>query len=156
MLHTRMPLYYVDHVKYTNKKMQEKCKREALYRWQYQTHRNMLNNLRHIRKLREEKRLTELAKYVESIMGDYVVLKTNRVMCWKFEFMNEVYNNLALALIGQYTERNLKNAKADYDTLNSLLHLPKDKVLEIKQFVFGDRSTYEDKNDGITVEKGKR
>lgn len=151
-----MPLYYVDYVKYTTKQMQEKCKREALYRWQYQTHRNMINNLRHIQKLREEKRLTELAKYVESVMGDYVVLKTNRVMCWKFEFMNEVYNNLALALIGQYTQRNLKHAKMDYGALKNLLHLPKDKVLDIKQFVFGDRSTYEDKNDGSTDDKSKR
>lgn len=156
MLHTRMPLYYVEDVKYTTKKMQEKCKREALYRWQYQTHRNMINNLRHIRKLREEKRLTELAKYVESVMGDYVVLKTNRVMCWKFEFMNEVYNNLALALIGQYTGRNLKNARTDYEALNKLLNLPKDKVLDIKKFVFGDRSTYEDKNDGSADDKAKR
>lgn len=159
MLHTRMPLYYLNYLKYPNKKMLEKSKQATLFRLQYQTHRNMICDLKQIRKLRKEKRVTDLAKFVEMVMGDYVILKTNRVMCWKFEFINEVYNNLALALIEQYEilPRVAKSLRSgQYSTLFRLLRLPKDKQIEIKQFVFGDRSTYESSDDNIIGEKNKR
>jgi len=35
-------------------------------------------------------------------MGNYVTVKTNRIMPWKFEFINEVYNYLGLARINEY------------------------------------------------------
>lgn len=155
-----MPMYFLNYLKFPNKKMLEKSRRATLYRLQYQTHRNMICDLKQIRKLRKEKRLTDLAKFVESVMGDYVILKTNRVMCWKFEFINEVYNNLALALIEQYEVPRIAKTQSSkfesYATLFKLLHLPKDKQIEVKPFIFGDRSTYESSEDIISGEKNKR
>lgn len=71
-------------------------------------------------------------------MGDYVVLKTHRIMPWKFEFMNEVYNTYALALSEQYYVP--KNFRP-----KSLLILLRHAVKRSKDppnYVFGDRSTY--------------
>lgn len=73
-------------------------------------------------------------------MGEYYVTKTNRVMCWKFEFINEVYNTLALALSEQYSIP--KNFKPSNTAMLQLLHLPTDKIKDVVPFVFGDRSTY--------------
>ncbi|EDW60316.2 uncharacterized protein Dvir_GJ21410 [Drosophila virilis] len=142
MMHSRSPFYYVSYVKFLNKKMLEKNKEAYLYRIQYQTHRNMIADLKEIRKLRKEKNVKRLTGYVEKIMGDYYVRKTNRVMCWKFEFTNEVYNTLALALCEQY--RVPKNFRYSSTSMYRLLLLPLDKAKEPVPFVFGDRSTYQD------------
>ncbi|KAM8713742.1 hypothetical protein ACLKA7_013982 [Drosophila subpalustris] len=145
MLQTRSPLYYVNYLKYGNTGMLEKCREAYLFRKQYQIQRNMFENLRQIRKLRKEKRIHSLLKYVEKVMGDYYVTKTNRVMCWKFEFINEVYNTLALALSEQYEIP--KNFKPSNSAMLKLLHLPSDKIKDIVPFVFGDRSTYQGSDD---------
>ncbi|XP_017868422.1 PREDICTED: uncharacterized protein LOC108617211 [Drosophila arizonae] len=142
MIHSRSPLYYVSFLKFKNKKMLEKNKEAYLFRIQYQTHRNMIHDLRQIHKLRKEKKVKQLSSYVEKIMGDYYVTKTNRVMCWKFEFYNEVYNSVALALAEQYSAP--KDIKKSKITLLEMLLLPKDKFKEATPFVFGDRSTYTD------------
>lgn len=77
-------------------------------------------------------------------MGDYVVLKTYRVMPWKFEFINEVYNTLALAHADRYTvNENLLKIK-EKERLLVLLRLPTDKYKDVVQFVFGDKSTYQE------------
>ncbi|KAH8298447.1 hypothetical protein KR044_003475 [Drosophila immigrans] len=145
MLQSRSPLYYVSFLKYPNKKMLEKNKEANLFRVQYQTFRNMIADLKHIRLLRKEKRITTLCDYVEKIMGDYYVLKRNRVMCWKFEFINEVYNTLALALCDQFVvPRNFKN---NATAMVRLLNLPREKIKDIVPFVFGDRSTYQQGDD---------
>lgn len=71
-------------------------------------------------------------------MGDYVVLKTRRIMPWKFEFMNEVYNTYALALSEQYyVPKNFRPS-----SLLILLRHTMDKSKDPPSFVFGDRSTY--------------
>jgi len=75
-------------------------------------------------------------------MGDYVVKKTNRIMPWKFEFINEVYNILALAYVDQYTLP--KNFRfSEKNALLRLLRFPMDKSKEVKHFVFGDRTTHQ-------------
>lgn len=84
-------------------------------------------------------------------MGDYYVTKTNRVMCWKFEFHNEVYNTLALALCEQY--RVPKNFKVAQRAMLKLLMLPVDKVKDIVPFVFGDRSTYQEGDEDVEGRK---
>lgn len=79
-------------------------------------------------------------------MGDYVVLKTHRVMPWKFEFINEVYNTLALAYADIYTAS--PDMNVNYDTKNRLVHLLKVPIDKNKdrsmKFVFGDKSTYQE------------
>jgi len=78
-------------------------------------------------------------------MGDYVVLKTYRIMPWKFEFMNEVYNILGLALAEQYhIPKNFR--EYDKDALLILLHNDTDKLKDVPEFVFGDRSTHHNTN----------
>lgn len=86
----------------------------------------------------------KLSEYVESVMGDYVILKTHRVMPWKFEYINEVYNTLALAYTDTFTvAENLLEIK-EQDRLLVLLRMPTDKFKDIVQFVFGDKSTYQE------------
>ncbi|KAH8418332.1 hypothetical protein KR222_000108 [Zaprionus bogoriensis] len=141
MIHARSPLYYLNDFKLPNKQMLQKNKEAFLFRIQYQTHRNMLADLRYIRRLRERKELKALSDYVEKIMGEYYVTKTNRVMCWKFQFTNEVYNILALALCEQYQIPKTASMNPQASLLR-LLRLPSDKIKENVTFVFGDRSTY--------------
>ncbi|EDW10428.2 uncharacterized protein LOC6580681 [Drosophila mojavensis] len=154
MLQSRSPQYYVSFLKFPDKKMLEKNREAYLFRIQYQTHRNMIHDLQHIRKLRKAKDLKELAAYVEKVMGDYYVTKTNRVMCWKFEFHNEVYNTLALALCEQY--RVPKNFKVAQRAMLKLLMLPVDKVKDIVPFVFGDRSTYQEGDEDVEGRKCRK
>lgn len=63
MIHSRSPLYYVSFLKFKNKKMLEKNKEAYLFRIQYQTHRNMIHDLRHIHKLRKEKKVKVFTVY---------------------------------------------------------------------------------------------
>ncbi|XP_067639680.1 outer dynein arm-docking complex subunit 4-like [Eurosta solidaginis] len=146
MLQARSPLYNEHMRKCPDKKVWEKHRQAHLNHIQYQTRRNMLTILRTIRHLRERGKIDKLSKYVEEVMGDYVVLKTHRVMPWKFEFLNEVYNTLALA----YTDRYLQplDAAAERDhkhRLLRLLRIPSDKNKDRAiTFVFGDKSTYQE------------
>ncbi|KAH8396757.1 hypothetical protein KR215_003905 [Drosophila sulfurigaster] len=143
MIHSRSPMYYMRYNKHADKTLSDKFMEDQLSRIQYQTRRNMVSVLRTIRRLREEQNISKLSKYVEEVMGEYVVLKTFRIMPWKFEFINEVYNTLALALAEQYyVPSNFKfNERKAF---HHLLHLETDKIKDTPQFVFGDRSTYQD------------
>ncbi|XP_017139713.1 uncharacterized protein LOC108154102 [Drosophila miranda] len=143
MLHARAPMYYIQYNKFTNKKLMDKFREDFLFRKQYQTGRNMRSVLRNIRHLRAVGNVTRLSKYVEEVMGDYVVLKTSRIMPWKFEFMNEVYNTLALAFAEQCVVPPDKNRLEDKAALLKLLRLPTDKSWDVQHFVFGDRSTHQ-------------
>ncbi|XP_017155449.1 uncharacterized protein LOC108164311 [Drosophila miranda] len=143
MLHARSPMYYLRYNKFTNKKLMDKFREDYLYRVQYQTRRTMVSVLRTIRKLRAAGNVTKLSKYVEEVMGEFVVLKTNRVMPWKFEFMNEVYNTLALTLADQCRVPYKGFSHEQKDALLKLLRLPTDKSRDVETFVFGDRSTHQ-------------
>lgn len=77
-------------------------------------------------------------------MGDYVVLKTHRVMPWKFEFINEIYNTLALAHADGYQLMDDILESHGKERLLRLLRMPTDKYKDIVQFVFGDKSTYQE------------
>ncbi|XP_020816001.1 uncharacterized protein LOC110190038 isoform X1 [Drosophila serrata] len=143
MLQARAPMYHLRFQKFTNKKLMDKFREDHLFRIQYQTRRNMISALRNIQHLRKTKNLTKLSSYVEEVMGDYVVKKTNRTMPWKFEFLNEVYNTLALALVDQYQIP--KNFRFfDKNALLRLLNFPTERTLDLPTFVFGDRTTHQD------------
>lgn len=77
-------------------------------------------------------------------MGDYVVLKTHRVMPWKFEYINEVYNTLALAHADSYQIPDDIMQSKEKERLLVLLRMPTDKYKDVVQFVFGDKSTYQE------------
>ncbi|KAH8286471.1 hypothetical protein KR054_009817 [Drosophila jambulina] len=143
MLEARAPMYHLRFKKFTNKKVMDKFREDYLFRVQYQTRRNMISVLRSIRYLRKTKNISKLSSYVEEVMGDYVVKKTNRTMPWKFEFVNEVYNTLALALVDQYQVP--KNFRFfDKNSLLRLLKFPTERSLDVPTFIFGDRTTHQD------------
>lgn len=121
MLHTRCPKYCHHIRKFPDEELYLKYEQENLFRIQYQTRRNMFKILRTIRSLIRAEKLQvsyftirninavnfmylfqKLSTYVEEVMGNYVTIKTNRIMPWKFEFINEVYNYLGLARINEY------------------------------------------------------
>ncbi|XP_039483594.1 uncharacterized protein LOC120446615 [Drosophila santomea] len=149
MLQSRSPLYLVNYLKYGNKAMSDKYREAYLFRVQYQTHRNMNQALKEIRALRKAKKVQQLAKFVEELMGTYVVLKTARVMCWKFEFLNEVYNTMALTLAEQ-----LRVPKGftphGSNAILRLLRLPVERVKDFVPVTFGDRAPEPEGNDPAT------
>ncbi|XP_036344445.1 uncharacterized protein LOC118753678 [Rhagoletis pomonella] len=146
MLQARSPFYNEQMLKCPDKKVWEKHRETHLNHIQYQTRRNMLTILRTIRQLRAIGKLDKLSKYIEEVMGDYVVLKTHRVMPWKFEFLNEVYNTLALAYIDRFIQpSDLSSAQNNASHLMRLLRIPTDKSKDRQvSFVFGDKSTYQE------------
>lgn len=144
MLHARAPLYTKTFENCPSKKLKEKIKSDHLFRVQYQVHRNTHIILNKAKQLRKNKQVEKLTSYLEEIMGDYIVLKSRRVLPWKFEFINEVYNILALAHIEQQIEipKNLPHETME-DNLNLLLKMPKLIDTNPVEFKFGDVSSYQ-------------
>ncbi|XP_023178074.2 uncharacterized protein LOC111604289 isoform X2 [Drosophila hydei] len=156
IIQARSPMYFVRYKKYSNKDRLLKFREALLFRIQYQTRRNMISVLQTIKRLRDQKNIKRLSNYIEEVMGDYVVIKTNRIMPWKLEFINEVYNTLGLALSEQYVVP--KNFRAsDRNPVLQLLSFNPHKLKEINTFVFGDRSTHQD-HDSVdpAIIKSKR
>jgi len=88
-------------------------------------------------------------------MGEYNVVKTRRVMLWKMEFMNEVYNHLALSLCESYRLPKYKVSPYDNNAMCLLLGVSPLKHTEQKDIVFGDRSTYVYEDSGEAFEQTK-
>ncbi|KAH8237463.1 hypothetical protein KR038_003281 [Drosophila bunnanda] len=160
MLHARSPMYSEY---FQRSPVMEARMREAnLFRIQYQTRRNMHSILRTIRVLRESKDITvsssnyifrlivlqmafvnqSLRKFIEDVMGNYVILKTDRMMPWKVEFMNEVYNHLGLSLCETYRIPKTRLTPHDKNAMCTLLDIPPAKPLEFTEVIFGNRSSY--------------
>ncbi|KAH8287064.1 hypothetical protein KR054_001745 [Drosophila jambulina] len=140
MLHARSPMY---NEYYHRSPVMEARMREAnLFRIQYQTRRNMHSILRTVRVLRKRNDITCLRRFVEDVMGHYVILKTDRLMPWKVEFMNEVYNHLALSLCENYRIPKTRVTPHDKSAMCTLLNIPTAKPLEFTEVIFGDRNSY--------------
>ncbi|XP_033168812.1 uncharacterized protein LOC117146596 [Drosophila mauritiana] len=140
MLQARRPMYKEYY--HRNPRIEARMRDANLFRIQYQTRRNMLSILRTIKVLRGRNDIKRLRKFVEEVMGSYVVIKTNRLMPWKAEFMNEVYNNLALSLCEGYRLPATRVTPYDKSAMCQLLNIPVAKPLEHTELIFGDRSTY--------------
>ncbi|KAH8335558.1 hypothetical protein KR074_005987 [Drosophila pseudoananassae] len=132
MLHTRCPMYAQHQQKYPNTALWTKQKEENLYRIQYQTRRNMFKILRSIRQLIRVGDLRKLSNFIEEVMGDYTTIKTNRVMPWKFEFINEVYNYLGLARLNEFKIPSNMTVLQGKQRLLTLFKLPVEKNLELQ------------------------
>ncbi|XP_017856628.1 PREDICTED: uncharacterized protein LOC108609395 [Drosophila arizonae] len=104
MLHARQPMYSK---KCPNRELSRKFQEENFFRIQNQTRRNMFKTLQNIRTLIRRNDLAKLTKFVANVMDSYVAIKTHRVMPWKFEFINEVFNYLGLARINEYKISNI-------------------------------------------------
>ncbi|XP_016982752.1 uncharacterized protein LOC108047166 [Drosophila rhopaloa] len=133
MLHTRSPMYALHRQKYPSEGFYNKQMEENLYRIQYQTRRNMFKILRSIRLLIRVGELNKLTTFIEEVMGDYVTIKTHRVMPWKFEFTNEVYNYLGLARINEYKIPSNMTVLHGRQRLLTLFRLPPNNSQELKK-----------------------
>lgn len=91
-MHCRKPIYLGGAEKKRNRE-------QHLYRVEYQTMRDCFRILREVRRLRQERSLERLQQYVDDAISNNIELKTLRTLPWKWEFMQEIYNILALALI---------------------------------------------------------
>ncbi|KAH8387080.1 hypothetical protein KR093_004562 [Drosophila rubida] len=155
MLHARSPLYNEIHQRMEYPEKAEKFHDENMFRIQYQTRRNMISILRTITALRAQNDTRRLRKFVEKAMGEYNVLKTRRAMPWKIEFMNEVYNHLALSLCEGYRLPKTKVSPYDNNSMCHLLGVSPLKPSEQRTVVFGDRSTYTYDDSGDAFEQAK-
>lgn len=61
---------------------------------------------------------------MDEVTGDYVTIKTHRIMPWKFEFINEVYNYLGLARINEYKISSAIKTLSGRTRLLNLLKIP--------------------------------
>ncbi|XP_017872044.1 PREDICTED: uncharacterized protein LOC108619786 [Drosophila arizonae] len=142
MLHCRSPMYNEQYQRLSNPKVMDRLHQANMFRIQYQARRHMLSILRTIREIREQKDVQRLRKFVAKVMGEFVVVKTKAVMPWKIEFMNEVYNHLALSLCEAYNIPNYKVSPYDNDSMCRLLGVNPFKPSEVHQVVFGRRPSY--------------
>ncbi|KAM8720556.1 hypothetical protein ACLKA7_006576 [Drosophila subpalustris] len=120
MMHSRKPLYQI----------REKNREKYLYGVEYQTRRDCYRILRDVRSLRQKGDIDRLTDYVEESMSTKIEIKTHRTLPWKYEFINEVYNVLALAHIDE------RGVPTDVDLLDiknySILYLlPKDRMRDL-------------------------
>ncbi|XP_001354621.3 uncharacterized protein p-cup [Drosophila pseudoobscura] len=102
MMHARNPLYNSKTAKCQS--TSERCERSReryLFHVEYQTRRDCLRMLRDVRRLRAAGNVEGLTNYIEHIMSKIIDLKTHRTLPWKWEFVNDVYNTLALAHVDQ-------------------------------------------------------
>lgn len=145
MLHARSPLYNEKHKRYMNKTLADSNNKAILFRIRNSTRKNCIVLLNKIKELRKRGNIYELVNAMEEIMGDYIILKTHRILPWKFEFINEVHNTVALAFMDQLViPANLAKAfPSEEEQLFALMELPmREEFAEIKKLVFGDKSTW--------------
>lgn len=144
MLQARNPLYNEKLKRCPNKARCVKERNDNLSRIQYSTRRMMFIILHNMKRLREQGNTKEISKFTEKVMGDYIILKTHRLIPWKFEFINEVYNILALTYFDQiYIPEDLDTLESSKQKLYALMGLPSpDERLVVNKFTFGDKSTW--------------
>ncbi|KAH8416393.1 hypothetical protein KR222_001400, partial [Zaprionus bogoriensis] len=138
MMHCRKPLYFTAEKKHDH----------YLYRIEYQTLRDCFRMLRQMRQLRKERAFERLTDYVEHIMSTKIEVKTTRTLPWKWEFVQEVYNLLALAHVDRCSVP--KNIDfLDLKNQGLLYWLPTDRLKDIPQ-EFGGRNVHADlfRSDG--------
>lgn len=144
MLQARSPLYHEREKTCPNRTICEANKKASLFRIQYSTRRVCIIILTKIKKLRERGNIHELTNMVEEIMGDYVSVKTHKIMPWKFEFINEIHNTLALAHIDQLIIPDCEDQhSSEEEQLFALMDLPMhEEFATMNLFAFGDKSTW--------------
>ncbi|XP_026837826.1 uncharacterized protein LOC6550069 isoform X2 [Drosophila erecta] len=101
MLHARNPMYNRRYVRQRHGRIADEERRRwqemHLFHAQYQTRRDCMRMLLEVQRRRREGDVDRLSDYVEQIMSGFVEYKTQRTLPWKWEFINDVYNTLALA-----------------------------------------------------------
>ncbi|XP_023166580.2 uncharacterized protein LOC111596540 isoform X2 [Drosophila hydei] len=140
MCHSRSPLYYCRHMKCRGTQICERSQTTALFRIEYQTRRDCFRMLREVHKRRQERNIERLTDYIEQIMSTNILLRTNRTLPWKWEFVNEVYNILALAHIDKCAApKNVDFLDLNNQSALYLLAAERAKDLSVK---FGGHNVY--------------
>lgn len=144
MLQARNPLYNIRQKRCPDKARCAKERNDNLNRIQYTTRRMMFIILKNLKRLRQRGNTHEISTFTEQVMGDYIILKTHRLIPWKFEFINEVYNIVALSYFDQiYVPKHIDSFESAKEKLYVLLGVPlADEYLFVHLFVFGDRSSW--------------
>lgn len=143
MLEARDPLYKI---KYDRCKDMSRCTKyfdASMKRIQYKTKRQLGIVLDQARQLKEQGQTEKLCKYLEAFMGDYLILKTHKIVPWKFEYINEIYNILGLTYIEEViTPVTLYSHSTNITKLFALLKVSVPEEHSMTNFVFGKRSTW--------------
>lgn len=144
MLQARSPLYNEKEKRCGNKAMCEANRKATIFRTRNSTRRTCIIVLARIKHFRERGNIHELTNMVEEIMGDYISLKTHKIMPWKFEFINEIHNTLALAHIDRLVIPDCEGTlPSKEEQLFVLMDLPlHEEFVTVNKFVFGDKSTW--------------
>ncbi|XP_034486519.1 uncharacterized protein LOC117790996 [Drosophila innubila] len=150
MMHARSPLYPIS---------EQQNREKYLFGVEYQTRRDCFRILSKVRRLRRDGDIDQLTDYVENAMSTEIEHKTQRTLPWKYEFISEIYNILALAHI----DKRGVPMNIDFLDLNNfgiLYLLPEDRLRELSN-EFGGPNIYAeiDKDDEriarINVKVGK-
>lgn len=133
-MHCRKPIYQGGAERKRNRE-------QHLYGVEYQTRRDCFSILRQVHQLRRERNFEGLQQYVDHAISN-IELKTLRTLPWKWEFMQEIYNILALAMIDRCA------VPSNIDVLDlknqSLLYwLPMERHKEMPH-EFGEHNVYSD------------
>ncbi|EDX02612.1 uncharacterized protein LOC6525682 isoform X1 [Drosophila yakuba] len=101
MLQARNPMYNRRYVRQRHGRIADverhRWQEMHLFHAQYQTRRDCMRMLHEVHRRRREGDVDKLSDYVEEIMSGFIEYKTQRTLPWKWEFINDVYNTLALA-----------------------------------------------------------
>ncbi|KAH8238551.1 hypothetical protein KR032_009704, partial [Drosophila birchii] len=136
MLHAQNPLYNRNYTRHLSEKERRRRREMHLFHVEYQTRRDCLRMLGEVRARRYEGDVEKLSDYVEDIMSSYIELKTHRTLPWKWEFLNDVYNILALA----HLDRCALPSNVDFlePRHRNLLYLLRPERYREMHFTFGD------------------
>lgn len=144
MLQARNPLYNRRYVQQRHGPIADQERRRwqemHLFHAQYQTRRDCMRMLHEVHKRRREGDVEKLSDYVENIMSGFIEYKTHRTLPWKFEFINEVYNILALA----YCDKCAVPANVDFLQAQNrpILYLLRTEKLHDMSVQFGGPNIY--------------
>lgn len=115
-----------------------------MFRIQYQTRRNVFNQLDEIKQLfTKEGSIQELTEYVSNILEKYYSIKTVKVFPRKFEFSNEIINYVGLKYLSLIKiPKNLYEISDLKHRLMHLLNISKNNESKEINIKFGDKSTF--------------
>ncbi|KAH8344662.1 hypothetical protein KR067_002518, partial [Drosophila pandora] len=140
MLHARDPLYNRPACGEIGERTQSRRREANLFHVEYQTRRDCFRMLNEVKALWRAGNVDKISDYVEHIVAKNVEVKTYRTLPWKWEFLNEVYNLVALT----YCERCTVPRHVDFMQQSNrlLLYLiPPEKVKDI-MYRFGGTNMY--------------
>lgn len=100
-LWSRKPLYTMRKAQQPTGGRSTDVAEQGLYRIQYQTRREVFAQLAEIQRLADAGQLDRVRARVDHVIANYYSTKTRRVFPRKFEFLNEVINEVALVYLRQ-------------------------------------------------------